>query len=209
MDNNKFDWTQFYGEFAQKLLRFKNNRGLLLDWIYSDLVTKKDFALDYFQQKDGSKLTDIDPFSVFAIFNRNIKWIYRRKLLKLFKDRFRLDSDVPQISDCRSTILQSDTQNALDSASDLQNLAKIADVKIKDLKLDDNPNLRWISKLKKSGQNPDFFFLFHHSITTTNDGIVGKGYIFLCNQKKYISQYFFISDNQLYIFKSKLYITPP
>ena len=41
-----------------------------------------------------------------------------------------------------SQIITTDNRNKqIDSASDLQNLAKIADVKIKDLKLDDNPNL--------------------------------------------------------------------
>lgn len=41
-----------------------------------------------------------------------------------------------------SQIITTDNHNKqIDSASDLQNLAKIADVKIKDLKLDDNPNL--------------------------------------------------------------------
>lgn len=41
-----------------------------------------------------------------------------------------------------SQIITTDNHNKqIDSESDLQNLAKIADVKIKDLKLDDNPNL--------------------------------------------------------------------
>ncbi len=41
-----------------------------------------------------------------------------------------------------SQIITTDNHNKhIDSAFDLQNLAKIADVKIKDLKLDDNPNL--------------------------------------------------------------------
>ena len=41
-----------------------------------------------------------------------------------------------------SQIITTDNHNKqIDSESDLLNLAKIADVKIKDLKLDDNPNL--------------------------------------------------------------------
>lgn len=96
MGNDNFNWVNFYKELAYKLLEYKDNRSALLDWIYSDLanVTEKSFV-DYLHLQDGSKLKDIDPFSVFAIFNRNTKWKTRSKLLEAFKSKFNIEYDVP------------------------------------------------------------------------------------------------------------------
>lgn len=49
----------------------------------------------YLKQKDGSRIIDIDPFSVFAIFNRSTSWENRTKLLTHFKKKFRLTSTIP------------------------------------------------------------------------------------------------------------------
>ena len=96
MGNDNFNWVNFYKELSHKLLEYKDNRSALLDWIYSDLanVTEKSFV-DYLHLQDGSKLKDIDPFSVFAIFNRNTKWETRSKLLEAFKNKFNIEYDVP------------------------------------------------------------------------------------------------------------------
>jgi len=94
-----FTWVPFYKELAQGLLRYKDNRRTLVDWIYSDLgkITRDDGRplVDYLHQKDGSRIVDIDPFSVYGIFNRGIKWTNRTDLLKKFKEHFGLASDVP------------------------------------------------------------------------------------------------------------------
>lgn len=49
----------------------------------------------YLKQKEGSKIIDIDPFSVFAIFNRSTSWENRTELLTHFKKKFRLTSTIP------------------------------------------------------------------------------------------------------------------
>ena len=73
-----FSWTPLYIELASKLLAYKDNRTVLVKWIYDDLgkVTRDDgkSLVAYLKMKDGSKIKDIDPFSVFGIFNRSTSW---------------------------------------------------------------------------------------------------------------------------------------
>lgn len=98
MDSN-FTWTHLYEKLAKALLRYKEDRTELVEWIYDDLgkVTGADgqSLVAYLKQKDGSKILDIDPFSVFAIFNRNTSWGNRTKLLNHFKKKLGLTLDIP------------------------------------------------------------------------------------------------------------------
>ena len=92
----KFPWLPFYSELAQALLSCKKDRKPLVDWIYSDISQVGEKSLvDYIHMRDGSKVTDIDPFSVFAIFNRPLRPENRVAILQKFKDRFALKSEVP------------------------------------------------------------------------------------------------------------------
>lgn len=97
--DSKFTWVPLYEELAQALLRYKEDRTELVEWIYEDLgkVTRADgqSLVVYLKQKDGSRIIDIDPFSVFAIFNRSTSWENRTKLLTHFKKKFRLTSTIP------------------------------------------------------------------------------------------------------------------
>lgn len=97
--NSKFTWVPLYEELAQALLRYKEDRTELVEWIYEDLgkVTRSDgqSLVAYLKQKDGSKILDIDPFSVFAIFNRNTSWSNRTELLNHFKKKLGLTLDIP------------------------------------------------------------------------------------------------------------------
>lgn len=97
--DSKFTWVPLYEELAQALLRYKEDRTELVEWIYEDLgkVTRADgqSLVAYLKQKDGSRIIDIDPFSVFAIFNRSTSWENRTRLLTHFKKKFRLTSTTP------------------------------------------------------------------------------------------------------------------
>lgn len=97
--DSKFTWVPLYEELAQALLRYKEDRTELVEWIYGDLgkVTRSDgqSLVAYLKQKDGSKILDIDPFSVFAIFNRNTSWGNRTELLNHFKKKLGLTLDIP------------------------------------------------------------------------------------------------------------------
>ena len=62
MDN--FTWIDFYVEFADKLLLYKNNRKLLLDKLC--LVFEK-ANMKFPKLESDDSLIDIDPFTVFGI----------------------------------------------------------------------------------------------------------------------------------------------
>lgn len=92
----ELEWIPLYTELAQALLSCKNSRKPLVDWIYSDISQVGENSLvEYLHMRDGSKITDIDPFSVFAIFNRPLRPINRVAMLQMFKKRFSLKSEVP------------------------------------------------------------------------------------------------------------------
>ena len=99
MDKESLTWIPFYTELAKKLLKYKNDRKLLVDWIYSDLSAVKgnkgNSLVNYIKEQNGSQVKDIDPFSVFAIFNRNTTHIKRMEFLSLFKKHFEVEAEVP------------------------------------------------------------------------------------------------------------------
>ena len=82
-----FDWTNFYMEFADKLLPYKNNRKELIEKMkLVDII-------------DISKIImgdDIDPFSIFALFNyQGIKKHKRINILESIKNEFKIEVETP------------------------------------------------------------------------------------------------------------------
>ena len=101
----RFTWIPFYAELAKALLAYKNNRKPLVDFVYSDLSQVGGRSLvDYIHMEDGSKVKDIDPFSLFAIFNRHLRPENKRGFLQKFKDKFGLKSDIPEDFDGIPTV---------------------------------------------------------------------------------------------------------
>lgn len=90
----KYTWIPFYKEFAKKLMDFRNDRASLLSLIYKN---KGYFLATYLHDDKGEHdlLTDIDPFTVFGLFNRGIKQANRIKSAERFKKLLQMDSDVP------------------------------------------------------------------------------------------------------------------
>lgn len=94
-----FTWIPFYKEFAQKLLEYKNRRQELVETIYSVLdSTMNDSGtsvVNYFKKDKDERLTDTDPFSVFAIFNRTSNVKVRRECVTILKECFHISATVP------------------------------------------------------------------------------------------------------------------
>ena len=94
-----FTWIPFYKEFAHKLLEYKNRRQELVETIYSVLDnTQNDSGtsvVNYFKKDKEERLTDTDPFSVFAIFNRTSNVKVRRECVTIFKECFHISATVP------------------------------------------------------------------------------------------------------------------
>lgn len=99
MEKIPFTWIEFYAELAKAILIYKDDRKPLVDWIYNDLSKIKGHDgksfVDFIKNEDESKVNDIDPFSVFAIFNRGTTYDNRKRLLQVFKDFFELKAEVP------------------------------------------------------------------------------------------------------------------
>jgi 5-methylcytosine-specific restriction protein B len=91
-DNTSFNWTNFYMEFADKLLAYKNKRKELL----SILETAHEQAgLRYPFIYDDQPLDDICPFTVFGSFNKNIKNERRKALMEAIAGIIKIQSPIP------------------------------------------------------------------------------------------------------------------
>lgn len=87
-----FTWIPFYTEMAEKLLKYKDNRDELVKIVYG---MDRQFV-NYIKDDAGNDYQDIDPFSVFAIFNRKITDERRKDICQYFKNALELDSDIPE-----------------------------------------------------------------------------------------------------------------
>ena len=88
----KFDWIYFYSEFATKLLEFKNNRAELIADIQS-VYSAINMKLPKLEREDS--IIDIDPFTVFGLFNKGITNANRIAILESFATVFNIKSKVP------------------------------------------------------------------------------------------------------------------
>ena len=88
-----YTWIPFYKELAQKLLRFRNDRTPLVNWIYDNLQGYINHLKD---APDGRRVPDVDPFTVFAIFNRGITDDKRIDICEKFKRFLDVSASVPQ-----------------------------------------------------------------------------------------------------------------
>ena len=100
MEDKLFTWIPFYQELAKSLLKYKEDRKPLVDWIYTELSKVTGGGgkslVEYIHNKDKSNVTDIDPFSVIAIFNRSGLTIDNRiSYCEKFRVMFGLEAEVP------------------------------------------------------------------------------------------------------------------
>ena len=89
-----YTWIPFYKELAQKLLQFRNDRQPLIDWIYSNI--KSEYIKHLKDAPDGRRVADVDPFTVFAIFNRGITHDKRVEICQTFKDYLNVSASTPK-----------------------------------------------------------------------------------------------------------------
>lgn len=94
--HKQFDWTSFYHEFAQKLVVYKNNRQELVDKV-KDIYKLSGMSMPTLE-KDNN-LVDIDPFTVFGLFNKNLRVENRIKILNAIVKLFDLGSKTPNSFD--------------------------------------------------------------------------------------------------------------
>lgn len=90
-----FTWIPYYKEFAQRLTQFQKDRKRLLNLIYDN---RDELLAKYLHDQggEGDLLEDIDPFTVFGMFNRGIKHENRINSVKLFKNILDIKADIPK-----------------------------------------------------------------------------------------------------------------
>ena len=98
MEEKNYNWINFYMEFADKLLEYKDNQEELISKIVKtyDKIGMEMATLDRDENERSIIPNEIDPFTVFALFNKQITWENRVKIIKGIKEEFSILSEVPQ-----------------------------------------------------------------------------------------------------------------
>ncbi len=86
-------WMKFYMEFADVLLEYKSNRSELIEKVKS---VYKSAGIKLPKLESDNEIVDIDPFTVFALFNKGISDENRIRILKAVASEFALKTEVPQ-----------------------------------------------------------------------------------------------------------------
>jgi len=97
LNNGKIEWTDFYMEFADKLLDYKNDRTTLISKILN-IYDELNMDLPTLEaDKDGNILipSDIGPFTTFALFNKQISSENRINIVNQIKKEFSLKANPP------------------------------------------------------------------------------------------------------------------
>ena len=89
-------WVDFYMELADKLLAYKNNRKTLIDKVKA-IYTAINMRLPKLEK--DNKIVDIDPFTIFGLFNKGITNANRISILRGFAQEFSVKAQVPDSFD--------------------------------------------------------------------------------------------------------------
>ena len=96
MSDTRFEWIDFYSAFATKLLPYKENRSELIHKVKA-VYEKLGMKLPKLEE-DGNPV-DIDPFTVYALFNKGISNANRIAIIKGFAAEFGVESPIPATFD--------------------------------------------------------------------------------------------------------------
>ena len=95
-ESNQFDWVDFYKELSGILLQYKNNRQELIEKV------KKIYEITGINlptlEKDN-QIVDIDPFTFFGLFNKNLTDANRLAILKAVAELFDVKTPLPTAFD--------------------------------------------------------------------------------------------------------------
>lgn len=91
-EQNQFNWVNFYKEFAWKLLDYKDNRAELVEKVKA-IYTKTKIHMPKLEK--DNQLIDIDPFTIFGLFNKKITEENRIKILTAIAELFNLHTEIP------------------------------------------------------------------------------------------------------------------
>jgi 5-methylcytosine-specific restriction protein B len=95
--SDQFTWISFYKELAEELIEWQSRQDELTGFL--EELRARDFIVTPLMDKDGEGavflLEEIDPFTFFGVFNRQIKEENRIAILLEMKRFFNLESELP------------------------------------------------------------------------------------------------------------------
>ena len=90
---NQFDWVDFYKELSRKLLSYKGNRKELVVKV-KQIFTDTGISMPTLEK--DNQLVDIDPFTVFGLFNKSsLKETNRVKIITAVAKLFGIATPIP------------------------------------------------------------------------------------------------------------------
>lgn len=92
MNEATFIWSEIYEEFATKLLEYKNDRKNLISKL-QNVYEEIDMKLP--KMESNGEILDIDPFTIFGLFNKGITDDNRKRILGEIAKQFNLKNEVP------------------------------------------------------------------------------------------------------------------
>lgn len=94
MNEKSFAWIDFYTEFAEKLISYANDRKTLIEKIKA-IYSVINFQLPKLEKDDN--IIDIDPFTVFGLFNKGLTDANRIRILQEIAKQFSIKAEVPHV----------------------------------------------------------------------------------------------------------------
>ena len=91
-NNSKFTWIPFYMELADKLIPFKSNREQLIQ-IVLRVYEKTGIKLPTLERDND--IVDIDPFSIYGLFNKQIKEENRIAIAEALGEELNIEAETP------------------------------------------------------------------------------------------------------------------
>lgn len=93
MDTKQYDWVDFYKEFSHLLLAYKSRRQEVIENIKS---IYKDTGINLPTLEKDNQIVDIDPFTVFGLFNKSsMKESNRVKIISAVAEKFGVRAAIP------------------------------------------------------------------------------------------------------------------
>ncbi len=140
---DKFTWVEFYTKFADVLLGYKDNRELLLKKLHTVFDNVK---LQFPTLEKNGKATDIDPFTVYGMFNRKLKEENRIRIIEGIAKEFNITTKTPKdVNGIPVLTIKTSFFVANRGTNDIDNLWHLFEVT---LKLSDNDSMKSKEKFK-------------------------------------------------------------
>lgn len=95
-EKDHFEWIRFYKEFALNLLEYRDKRNQLIEKVRA-IYTLTGMNMPTLERENN--LVDIDPFTVFSLFNKKLTDDKRIAILKAISKLFSIKTAVPESFD--------------------------------------------------------------------------------------------------------------